>query len=103
MRAGRAFRKVNTPKKTVLSLSLGEGGCSSSETKHDRRKAPRAKLGVSDRRLQKQRSQRDKLTWVQFAMKMVSVDQKLSMTENSAKTKVVCFGKGITGANTAIL
>jgi hypothetical protein len=43
--------------KIVLSSSLGEGGCCSSETKHDRRKAPRAKLLVSDSRLQKQRSQ----------------------------------------------
>jgi hypothetical protein len=42
MRSGKDFRKVKIPKKkkNVLSLSPTEGGCCSSETNHDRRKAP---------------------------------------------------------------
>jgi hypothetical protein len=41
-----------------MSSILGEGSSCSSETKHDRRTAPRPKLFVSKRRLQKQRPQR---------------------------------------------
>jgi hypothetical protein len=44
-------------RKSVLSSSTGEGGSYSSETKHDRRLAPRPKLFVSTRRLQRQRLQ----------------------------------------------
>jgi hypothetical protein len=42
-------------RKSVLSSSPGEGGSCSSETKHDRRTAPRPELFVSARRLQEQR------------------------------------------------
>jgi hypothetical protein len=42
-------------------LSPGEGGSCSSETKHNRRTAPRPKLFVSERRLQKQRHQTRKI------------------------------------------
>jgi hypothetical protein len=44
-------------RRSVLSLSPGEGGSCSSETKHDRRMAPRPKLFFWKRRLQKQRPQ----------------------------------------------
>jgi hypothetical protein len=48
------FRKVNNPiKQNILSSSPGEGGSCSSETKHDRRTAPRPKLFVSTRRIQR--------------------------------------------------
>jgi hypothetical protein len=46
-----------TCRKSVLSLIPSEGGSCSSETKHDRRTAPRPKLFVSRRILQKQRLQ----------------------------------------------
>jgi hypothetical protein len=55
-RPGRYFINVKTPK-TFLSSSLGEGGLCSSKSKHDRRLAPRQKLFISKKRLQKQRSQ----------------------------------------------
>jgi hypothetical protein len=42
-------------RKSALSSSTGEGGSGSSETKHDRRMAPKPKLFVSARRLQEQR------------------------------------------------
>jgi hypothetical protein len=42
-------------RKSVLSSIPGEGGPCSSETKHDRRTAPRPKLFVSKKRLQKWR------------------------------------------------
>jgi hypothetical protein len=42
---------------SVLSSIPGEGGSCSSETKHDRRKAPRPKLFVLKRRLQELRPQ----------------------------------------------
>jgi hypothetical protein len=51
VRPGRDIRRVKTPGKSVLSSSPGEGGFCSSETKHDRRTAPRPKLFVSVRRL----------------------------------------------------
>jgi hypothetical protein len=44
-------------RKSVLSSSPGEGGSCSSESKHNRRTAPRPKFFVSKRRLQKQRLQ----------------------------------------------
>jgi hypothetical protein len=46
--------------KSVLSLSTNEGGSCSSETKHDRRMAPRPKLFVLARRSQEQRPQPQK-------------------------------------------
>jgi hypothetical protein len=47
-------------RKSILSSIPGMGGSCSSETKHDRRTAPRAKSFVSKRRLQKQRSKPQK-------------------------------------------
>jgi hypothetical protein len=41
----------------------------------------------------------NKLAWIQFPTKMVSVDWKLSMTEEWPKTEVVCFSKKIAGQN----
>jgi hypothetical protein len=49
MRTVRDFRKVQT-QKIVLCSSPGEGGCCSSETEHNRRKASRTKLLASDSR-----------------------------------------------------
>jgi hypothetical protein len=46
--------KAETPK-TVLGLNSGEDCFCSSETKQDRRTAPRPKLLASERRLHKQR------------------------------------------------
>jgi hypothetical protein len=53
----RFCKGKNYKKKKVLRLSPGEGSYCSLETKNDRKKAPRAKLLVSNRRLQTQKSQ----------------------------------------------
>jgi hypothetical protein len=60
-------------RKTVLGSSTEEGSSCSSETKHDRRTAPRQNLFVSARRLQEQRSQTRKLPWVWVPVKMLSL------------------------------
>jgi hypothetical protein len=57
MTAARDITKVKTEKRIVLSSSPDDSGCYSLEIKHDKRKAPRTKLLVSDKRLQKQRLQ----------------------------------------------
>jgi hypothetical protein len=58
-RLRRDFRKVRTREKFV-SLSLFEGGCCRSETKHNRRTMPNPNLLVWKRRLPEQKSQPQK-------------------------------------------
>jgi hypothetical protein len=62
-------------------LIFGEGVSCSSETKHDRRTAPRSKLFVSKRRLQKQRPIRRQTVLGSIPARMVSVARKLSTVE----------------------
>jgi hypothetical protein len=94
---GRKRRKVKTPKK-VLSSIPGEGGSCSSETKNDRRTAPRPKLFVSKKRLQKQGPQHRKLSWIRVLTRVVFLLLGNSAREkNGAKAKFVGFGEEITG------
>jgi hypothetical protein len=61
---------------SVLSSSPGEGGLCSSETKHDRRAAPRRKLFVSTR-LPDKGLNPENLFWVRVLVWMVSVAWQL--------------------------
>jgi hypothetical protein len=47
--------------------------------------------------LQKQNNNPEKLSWVWFPAKMVSVSRKLSTIEERRQDQVVCFGEGNTG------
>jgi hypothetical protein len=47
------LQKGRNSRNIIMSSGPGEGGCCSLVTKHDRRKASRAKLLISDRRLEK--------------------------------------------------
>jgi hypothetical protein len=58
---------------------------------------PRPKVVVSKRRLQKQRSQHRKLSWVRVLTKTFYVTPKLSTREERGKAKFVRFGEEITG------
>jgi hypothetical protein len=58
-------------RKSVLSSISGEGVSCSSETKHNRRTAPRPKFFVWKRRLQKQTLKHRKLSWVQVSVKIL--------------------------------
>jgi hypothetical protein len=84
-------------RKSVLSSFPGEGVSCSSETKHDRRTAPRRKLFVSKRRLQKQRPEPRKLYLVRLPTKMISVVRKLSTIEERRQVQSYLFGEEITG------
>jgi hypothetical protein len=77
--------KAGNPKtrKPVLGSSCGEDGLCSSETKHNRKTAPRRELFISGCRLQKQRGKHEKLSWVRVTVKMVSVTR----TKNSRKRR----------------
>jgi hypothetical protein len=57
LRMGRDFRKGKNSEKIVLNSCPGDAVSCSLETKHDRRKAAKVKLFVSERRLQEQSSQ----------------------------------------------
>jgi hypothetical protein len=58
-------------RKSVLGSSPGEGGFCSSVTKHDRRREPGTKLFVSLGRLQEQRLQTRKVSWVRAPVQML--------------------------------
>jgi hypothetical protein len=77
----RRFWEFQNSEKSVLGLSPGEGGFCSTETKHDRRTAPRPKLFVSTKRLQEQRSQPQKSVLGSSPGKMVSVARIMSAIE----------------------
>jgi hypothetical protein len=64
--------KVINPK-TVLGSSPDEDGFSSSETKHDRRTAPRQNLFLLARRLQKLKSRSREMSWVRVSVKMLGL------------------------------
>jgi hypothetical protein len=61
------------PRKTVLGSSPDEDIFCSSETKHDRRTAPRQNLFVSARKLQELRSHTRKLSWVRVSVKVLGL------------------------------
>jgi hypothetical protein len=67
---GKKNIRVRTPE-SVMSSIPGEGGSCNSETKHDRRTAPRPKLFVSKRRSQELRSLTQKLSWVPVSVTML--------------------------------
>jgi hypothetical protein len=86
-----------------LSSSAVEDGCYSLKTKHYRRKLPTAKLLVSDRDYRNKGYIFVKMTCVHFLVKMFSVHQKLSKTQEWCQAEAVCFGEEITGAKTTTL
>jgi hypothetical protein len=94
-RRGDYRNKTQNPVKLLGSIPSEDGFCSS-ETKHDRRMVPGLKLFVFARRLQEQRPQHQKRTWVRVLMRMVSVARKLSMREERCQGKI-CFGEEIAG------
>jgi hypothetical protein len=69
----------------------------SSETVQDGRTARRPKLFVSARRLQEQRRNPEKLSWVRVSVSMIYVASKLSTMEEQRQNKRFCFGGDITG------
>jgi hypothetical protein len=80
--------------KYVLSSILDEGGSSDSETKHDRRTAPRSKLFVSKRRLNKRRIQPRKSVLSSIPNEDCFVVRKLSTTEEWSQDKSCLFQRG---------
>jgi hypothetical protein len=83
VRPGREHREVKT-------------SCRS-ETKYDIGMAPTPKLFDSARRLQEQRPQHRKLSWVRVLTRMISVARKISKRKNVANAKFVGFGEEIRG------
>jgi hypothetical protein len=82
---------------SVLSSIPGEGVSCSSENKRDRRTAPRPKLLVSRRRLQKQTLQHRKLSWVRVVTRKFHVAPKLSTREERRQGKLCSFRRGDQG------
>jgi hypothetical protein len=68
-------------RKSVLSSIPGEGGSCSSETKHDKRAAPRPKFFISNRRLYKKGHNPEKLFRVRLPAKIFFVPRKLGTIE----------------------
>jgi hypothetical protein len=64
-----------------MSSSHCDGSSCSSESKHDRRKAPRLQLFL-----------RGENSWVRVLVKIVFVAQKLSTIRSGAKKKLVSLG-----------
>jgi hypothetical protein len=81
-------------KKTVLSLSRGESGFCSSKTKHDRRMAPRLKLFVLNRRLQKESIQPQKSVLGLSSSEDFSVAWRLSTLEDLRQSHICLFQQG---------
>jgi hypothetical protein len=76
-------------RKSILSSSHGEGGFSSSETKHDRTPAPRQKLFVSKRRLQKRRPEPRKTVLGSSPDKDIFCSSETTQQKNGAKNGIV--------------
>jgi hypothetical protein len=93
----RLQKQRQEPRKFVRGSIPSEVGFCSSETKSDRRTAPRPKLFVSKRRLQEQTSQHRKLSWVRILTKKFYVAPKLSIKEERRKAKFGRFGEEVTG------
>jgi hypothetical protein len=81
-------------RRIVLSSSPGEGGSCSSETKHDRRTAPKPKLFASKRRLQKERPQPRKTVLGSSASEDGSVSRKLISIEERRQGQSYLFRWG---------
>jgi hypothetical protein len=65
--------KGHNPKYLSWDQSPGRDGCCRSVTKHDRRTEPRTNLFVSTGRLQEQRLQTRKLSWVRVPVEMLGL------------------------------
>jgi hypothetical protein len=84
--------------KGVLSSSPGEGCSYSSEIKHDSRTAPRPKLSVSKRRLQKLRPELRKPVLCSSPGEHVSCSSETKRyRRNASEPKFFCVGEKITG------
>jgi hypothetical protein len=67
-------------------------------TSSSRRAAPNLACLVLETRKRAQEGHNpDKLSWVRFLVKMVSVTRKLSTIKKDSRNKIVCFGEEITG------
>jgi hypothetical protein len=82
----KIFLKGQNSKKVVMSSSPRKGDACSSETKHNRRMAPRPKMFVSRRRLQRGHNLK-KQSLVRVPVKMISVAQKISMIKEHCQDK----------------
>jgi hypothetical protein len=81
-------------RKCVLSSIPAESVSCSSETKHERRMAPRPKLSFRRGDCRNKDQNTEKLSWVRFPVNMVSVVWILSMTEEWRQDQSSSFRRG---------